>query len=341
MAKYSESPRLSADYLRKAVPIMNTLGVAVNPMNYSVFYTYIAGKNSALTKEIDRLLEEGERLTRSQSESLFKKYFEEFDDSKIEQFQKKTQKIITELFGSLTRVDSDASQYSGELESFSNRIEGLDAGETLQDLIDQIRASTKNMRRSNATLRQQLKETNGQVDNLKKALQSAKQEALIDPLTGLTNRAGFNLAMDDALSQAIAENKSLCLLMLDIDHFKKVNDAYGHLLGDTVLKIVGMTLQKSVKGKDTACRYGGEEFAILLPDTPVEGAEQLGETIRRAIKSGKIKRNNNKEDVGNITVSLGLAQYKHGENMSEFIERADAALYTSKGNGRNQLTVAE
>ncbi len=319
---------------------MNKLGVAVNPTNYSVFYTYIAGKNSALTKEIDKLLEDNERLTRSQSETLFNKYFEEFDDSKIEQFQKKTQKIISELFGNLSRVDSDASQYSGELESFSSKIEDLDVGKTLQDIIDQILTSTKNMRRSNSTLRQQLKETTGQVDNLKRALESAKQEALIDPLTGLTNRAGFNLAMDHALTQRLAENKSLCLLMFDIDHFKKVNDTYGHIFGDTVLKIVGSILQKGVKGKDTACRYGGEEFAILLPDTPIEGAHQLGETIRKAIQNGKIKRNNSKEDVGNITVSLGLARYNDGENMSKFIERADAALYISKENGRNQLSVA-
>ena len=108
-----------------------------------------------------------------------------------------------------------------------------------------------------------------------------------------------------------------------------------------MLKLVGATLSKLVKGKDTACRYGGEEFAILLPDTPLDGARQLAETIRTTIERGKIQRANSNELVGNITISIGVAGYKKDEMTTEFIDRADRALYDSKRNGRNRVTVAE
>lgn len=126
--------------------------------------------------------------------------------------------------------------------------------------------------------------------------------------------------------------------MADIDHFKKCNDSYGHLFGDKVLRNVGQVLKKMVKGQDTAARVGGEEFVVFLPDTPIEGAAMLAEHIRATIAAGRISAANQTE-AGQITISLGVTDFRLGDSIESFLTRADKALYASKANGRNRVTV--
>jgi diguanylate cyclase len=157
-------------------------------------------------------------------------------------------------------------------------------------------------------------------------------------LTGLLNRKGFSQALDSETVR-VSESRNLSLLMIDIDHFKKVNDTYGHLLGDKVIRFVGMTVKDRIKGKDLAACYGGEELAVLLPETSLAGARSVAEEIRRAMATARIQRLDNGQAIGAITVSLGVAQYRPGETHEALIARADAALYRSKESGRNRVSV--
>ena len=197
---------------------------------------------------------------------------------------------------------------------------------------------TRAIQGSYSGLKNQLAETTSEAERLRKELQTAKKEAVTDSLTQLTNRKGFHKNALQAIAEGSCEN-ALCLLMMDIDHFKRVNDTYGHPFGDQVLKLVGAILNKIVKGKDTACRFGGEEFAILLPNTPIEGALHLAENIRTNIERGKITRSKNEDPVGSITVSIGVAAHGAGQPLEKLIENADAALYRSKEAGRNRVTL--
>ncbi len=339
--RYPESPKLSADYLRRALPLMSKLGVAMNPANYAVFYNYVAGKDDDLLTEVDSLLQKGARLTREQSDRLFKKYFSQFDDAQVERFQSKTRIILNAILKALGQADKDTSQYGRALGEYNSQLESDPDEQAIQQIIEGLLSDTSGMQRSYVSLQKQLNESTEEVENLRKALRSAREEALLDPLTALANRKGFMHALKRAVTEIDEAANPPCLLMVDIDHFKRVNDTYGHVLGDTVLKLVAATLVKCVKGKDTASRYGGEEFAILLPDTPLTGAQQLAETIRSAIEHGKIQRSGSQEPVGNITVSVGVASFKEKESIEQFIKRADAALYQSKNRGRNRVTVSD
>jgi len=140
------------------------------------------------------------------------------------------------------------------------------------------------------------------------------------------------------ITHAQADGTSLCLIIADIDFFKKVNDTYGHLVGDNVIRMVAATLKNSIKGKDLAARIGGEEFAILLPDTPVDGAMKLANDIRLAFEGLDLKKKSTGESLGKITLSFGVATYREGEAVDDFINRADEALYQSKETGRNKVT---
>ena len=161
-----------------------------------------------------------------------------------------------------------------------------------------------------------------------------------DPLTGLYNRTALFEHIEAAIASAdLATPPSL--IMFDIDHFKKINDTHGHLIGDRVIRFVAQTLQKNIKGRDTAARFGGEEFTVLLPNTPSNGAMAIAQTVRRIIEEAQLVRADNKKPLGDITISAGvMATHKPDEDVMEFIDRADKALYRSKEDGRNRATAA-
>jgi diguanylate cyclase len=140
-----------------------------------------------------------------------------------------------------------------------------------------------------------------------------------------------------ALAEARDTREPLCLLMLDIDHFKSFNDTWGHQTGDQVLRLVAMTLRSNIKGKDIAARYGGEEFAAVLPQTDLEGAIIVADNIRKAIQAKELLKRSTNEKLGRITASFGVALFRHGDTAASIIERADRCLYAAKHAGRNRV----
>jgi diguanylate cyclase len=169
----------------------------------------------------------------------------------------------------------------------------------------------------------------------------AKSDLLTDFLTGISNRKGF----DETLARIIRETSDLfCMLIIDIDHFKKFNDVYGHIVGDNVLRFVGKNIQKLIRGNDYVARFGGEEFTVILPKTLLLGAMTVAESIRASFANLKLERKTNSsfklarsKQLGKITVSIGAAQYRPGESTETLINRADQALYFAKDAGRNRV----
>ncbi|MBD9600410.1 diguanylate cyclase [Pseudomonas sp. PDM10] len=167
-------------------------------------------------------------------------------------------------------------------------------------------------------------------------LEEQRQKALIDPLTGLPNRAAWSERLDHEISQWQQHGNTLLLAMLDLDHFKRINDNYGHLAGDKVLKIIANVLRKRLRGTDFIARFGGEEFVLLMPDTvPTAGAKLL-EKLRASIEACPFHF---KGEPVTITISMGLTAFKPGEHSDLVLKRADQALYRAKHAGRNQVAL--
>ncbi|MHC8408830.1 diguanylate cyclase [Pseudomonas sp. Hz4] len=165
-------------------------------------------------------------------------------------------------------------------------------------------------------------------------LEEQRQKALIDPLTGLPNRAAWSEQLDQEISQWQQQGNSLLLAMLDLDHFKRINDNYGHLAGDKVLKIIASVLRKRLRGTDFIARFGGEEFVLLMPATvPAVGAKLL-ENLRASIEACPFHF---KGEPVTITISMGLTGFKPGEHSDLVLKRADQALYRAKHAGRNRV----
>ena len=175
-------------------------------------------------------------------------------------------------------------------------------------------------------------------EELRRSAEAASEMSMTDALTGLLNRYGLHRALQRELSEARRYGRPLSCLLIDIDFFKAVNDTYGHAAGDAALQQAARVIADSVRGSDVVCRYGGEEFLILAPETGLEGARALAEKIRQAFPSRLFG------DAGRVfplTLSAGVAQLSTDESGNDMIARADEALYHAKQSGRDRVEAAE
>jgi diguanylate cyclase len=338
--KYKESIEQSAEYLRRALPLMSRQTAALNPISYAVWYEYVAGINPALRTRIDELTGDGRTLNDESTVELFRKHVAEVDEELAQRIGEGFQKIMADISRSAAEAGSDAGQFGMALEQWSAGLKQSGSLAVSSADLAMLMRHTRDMQQSMTVLNTRLDESNREIEGLRVEVSRAREDALADGLTGLTNRRGFDIALAACLEASTPADRRPSLLIADIDHFKRVNDSYGHLFGDKVIRAVAKVLKDNVKGRDTAARYGGEEFVVLLPNTPIEGARSLAEQIRTTVERCRIKRADNQELIGNVTVSLGVACHNPGESASEFVARADSALYASKSQGRNRVTLA-
>jgi diguanylate cyclase (GGDEF)-like protein/PAS domain S-box-containing protein len=226
----------------------------------------------------------------------------------------------------------DGGQFWGEVASavIHDGIGGVEGLLTVIRDINERKFLEEALHRTNSSLMSQIQETNRLQAQL-------REQAVRDPLTGLYNRRYLDATLDREISRANRNGHSLALAILDIDHFKKVNDTYGHQCGDDVLKSLGAMLRTSVRGGDIACRWGGEEFMLVLPHMSLDTARQRTDQWRTAFSSIAFALG---EDQANITLSVGIAVFPdHGRDAATLIQCADIALYTAKSEGRNRVVV--
>ncbi|MEO5342342.1 MAG: GGDEF domain-containing protein [Gammaproteobacteria bacterium SHHR-1] len=328
----------NAELLRQALPLMSKYRIPATPDNYGVWYQYVAGDNAQLRMEIDDLIGREAEFTAQINRELFKKYGADCNIDRIEGIRGNLQVLMEDVNSTLVTADRETDDFGGNLNQFSHSIQGNLGLSDVQQLLGSLIVETGRMQEITKVLQQHIMAKTQEVENLQKELNQERTRARTDLMTNLFNRSAFLEALQDSLRQDdVIRRGRLCLLMLDIDHFKAVNDTHGHLVGDRVIKFVAETIRKCIKGRDIAARYGGEEFAVLLDDTPKEGARRVGQQILFEISSAKLLRADTKQPLGPITISIGLAVYKPGEELLDFLERADQALYQAKRRGRNRL----
>jgi len=337
--KYDQDREASGEVLRLLIQKMASHPAAFTPLTYAVWYEFSTGINPALSEAITTLLDKGGKLDDETIEKLYLKHISECNTDVQRVLREDIQQLLGKLAGFTEETDKQAHQFGNNLQAYGETLkQGLDAS-SLGDLIGNMSGDTDKMRSSMQNLQTELAASKEQVDKLHLELESARGEALIDPLTEILNRRGFESHVNKVLSDKALTDKGLCLFMVDIDHFKKINDTYGHLFGDKVIRAIAGALKSKVKGQDIVARLGGEEFAVLLPETGIPGARALAENIRQSIELGKIRRLDNKEQIGGITISIGIATYSGGSGIIEMLDQADKALYVSKQSGRNRTTV--
>lgn len=323
----------------ETLALMAAHDIAVTAANFEVWQSYKIGALPELGREIDAQIARGERFSDDASAALFERFFANTRVStQMVEASESIARELADVVSTLRGAGAQAGSYASALQVAAASFEGeLDLTD-IRAVVAELSASTREMANNNRQLSEQMEVSSRQVETLQSALQSVKTEALTDGLTGLANRRLFDETLRTRLGEAEAGGGPLCLLMCDIDHFKRFNDTWGHLVGDQVIRFIALVLRKYGEGDLLAARYGGEEFALIMPHTTLRRASALAAAIREAVKSKRLSRRSTGEQLGALTVSFGVAEYRSGEGMSSFIGRADACLYASKRGGRDRIT---
>ena len=322
-----------------ACKAMAMQGIPPTPQNYAVWYAYAAGTMPKLTAQIDELASRQQAFTAEISAELYKAHFGGGVEA-VEVLETGTRlhSVIDQVRRYLDDHAGTVGNFENTLDTFSTAIGGSQPAEKVRALIADLIRETQLMAERNYTLEGRLGTIASEVTELRENLQVVQREALTDGLTGIPNRKFFDTRLAEAAREAMRDGEAMSLLLGDIDFFKRFNDSFGHQIGDQVLKLVARTLSDSVKGRDTPARFGGEEFAIILPRTNLKQATIVADQIRAAVMRRKFVGKDSRDDYGSVTISFGVAQYRANEALPDLIGRADGALYHAKHEGRNRVS---
>jgi diguanylate cyclase len=340
--KFTDSIEVASHCARAALGMMDRHGVPAHPSNFVVWYSYVADRNAELTVAVNGVLRSGQKFTEDVNADLHERFFgTSREEAELRAVGQRIEDAVARVVQYLATANRGATQYGEALETFSGQLTEGPVPNDLAGLVQNILDETKTMVEVNRQLEERLETSSNEIARLRQDLDELKREASTDALTGLANRKLFDVALREAALQSEEDKSFLCLLMIDVDFFKQFNDTHGHQLGDQVLKLVARSLTDSIKGKDTAARYGGEEFSVVLPDTRLKEAVLVAEAIRRQVANRKIANRRTGQVLGQVTLSVGVAEYEFGESLGAFVHRSDEALYLAKRRGRNRVMSQE
>jgi diguanylate cyclase len=306
------------------------------PRHFEIWYAYATGYNPSLNQMINETLARDGTLSEASVTQIYETYISpiRFSD-RIDDVGEQVKGEIEQVMAMIGAAAGSAYHYTENLANASEKLDGADDDAGIRMIVESLVQATKEVERINKTLEARLSASKLEINELQEVLAAVRNESLTDPLTSLANRKYFDDALVNRFAAAQSRHEPLSLMLLDIDHFKKFNDTYGHLTGDQVLRLVAVAVKQNVKGQDIAARFGGEEFAVILPDTGVRQAISVADQIRRAVMTKELMKRSTGEHLGRVTLSVGVAALGPGDSPQALLERADVCLYGAKRSGRN------
>jgi diguanylate cyclase len=329
--------RRALGYGTAAIELLKRAAVPPYPQFYELLYTYATGVNPALNARINQILRDGDASI-DMAERLYNEFLRSQDANvRLTGVSERMSHRIDAMHDAIDTAMATANAYSATLQMANGDLTEQLPPARLKQLAGSLLAETRRMQNASLSLERTLEASRAEIAALQRDLDDVRREALLDPLTKVHNRKAFDDGLLRAIAKAADTGKPLCLMLIDIDHFKRFNDTWGHQTGDQVLRLVAMTVKSNIKGKDLAARYGGEEFGAILPDTGLEDAIHLADNIRRAVQAKELLKRSTNEKLGRVTASFGVAMLRPDDSPSSLIERADRCLYAAKRAGRNTV----
>ncbi|MGD1923437.1 MAG: GGDEF domain-containing protein [Paracoccaceae bacterium] len=330
---YRNAMRLAADTFE----LIREYQTPPVPKAYEILFSYASKDREVVRGRVDEAVERHGMLNLYDIDQIHFDYFS-YPESIQQRQEEATGSMDSELLNLLELIEAHGTAtgaYAKTLASASASLSEDGDADQLRLAIKKLLDENERMRRESEDLSMSLEMSRDTITAMRESLESMREEGLRDALTGLHNRRHFDQVLPKEIRRACDEGQPLSLCIADIDHFKSINDTFGHPTGDAVLRFIGSLLSENLKGRDIPVRYGGEEFAIVLPRTPRDVAMKLADHLRQQLADKRLVVSDSGESLGRITASFGIAELLPGEDPSELISRADAKLYTAKRSGRN------
>jgi len=330
----TESFQESTVYSEQTNHFLSTYFISPTPVNYAVIYLYITKKNNEVTALIDDQLKHKKPISNDFIQDLFSRFIslsQQVEENILMPFEQTVVKTLALVNQQMGNEDKAAVN----LEKISTILSKNNTPDSLKNVVQFLFTNINSTKEQHQEISKKLLDTQKEIHSLKIKLESSKQEAIIDSLTGLLNRRGC-----DEKLKLISITDTHSSLAIDIDHFKKVNDVFGHFIGDKVIQRVAKTIKDSISDQDLAVRYGGEEFVVVMVNKTKAEANKTAEVIRQAIAKLKLMQKETKTYLPPISVSIGIAQSGNVPDWTSLFEQADTALYKAKNSGRNRCICA-
>ncbi len=319
---------IDTDIMRVTLPLMAKYGVTPNPINYAIWYVYICSHLPQFQESLTNILDIDGASPADCLRSFMNQYIANQETTELQN----SEDLLTFLKAAFYHSDLEPAELARIQSEPIRKLAEL-GSEELEVIIDYM-INSGDWTDEDLQVFTVIDSANEEIEELKEEIEKIREAAITDALTKIPNRREFDRVLKSAMQRYNPSEGSLCLLMIDIDHFKQVNDQHGHIVGDQILKFIAQCLKEQLKGRDFIARFGGEEFTVILERTNLQAAIKLAEAIRRIIELQRIQLAKLNEHLP-ITVSIGAAEFTPADTMDIFIDRADKALYEAKHAGRN------
>lgn len=337
--RYPDSIPQCGEYLRLTIPFLTQKGLPANPVNYALGFEIVSATNDSLNEAFIQLEEQELPITPQLSQQLYDAHIAAPGADQVAQANNEFGQVLGATHSLAQEMAAEGGKFQDSLERESPKLEHCSNAGELQQIVGTLIADTRTMREANKQMNASLAEHIQQIAELREQLDTSRAAAKTDALTGLQNRCSFDEQLELEIEAARNASLPLSLVMVDIDHFKNINDSLGHLFGDKVIKAVARAIVKQTRGQDIAARIGGEEYAVILPNTDFHGAQVVAENIRRSVEKIVLRKASEERPVATVTLSGGVAQLETEDCCESLMQRSDEALYIAKNGGRNRISL--
>ncbi|MFT7372870.1 MAG: diguanylate cyclase [Oleiphilaceae bacterium] len=323
--------------LKQTLPEMNKRNIPTTPENYAIWYEYVSGKNTKLVDAIHLLDKQHASFSDNVLSELYITHIANAHQAAVNQLSGSVKKIINDFLIKITAEGEGLRDFANALSEFSKKVDGVDDINDIKQLISHLLQETRKQETSTQNMQTSLETIAIEMKNLRVEVAKLNAEAKTDSLTKINNRRAFDMEVENCVSNSTSQEKPLCMLFVDLDHFKVFNQKFGHTIGDKVLRFVATLLKNNIKGSDFVARFSGEQFIILLPETDYNDALSVAENVRDRLSKQTLSDSAERIELGTITASIGVANYQFGDNSESLTRKADQCMRAAKQAGRNRV----
>ncbi len=334
---YWEQPNHAHTLSARALELMRQFRVLPTPTNYELWFNYAVGHNQELVSALDAAVANGHITDHAFMHEMHVRFFGSLRTAEVNDMGAKLHEEVQKSKGAIERAAKEVANNGKLLTDAATLLANGTAGGDAKAALDRIVNATRALQTTHTSLETELGQAEREMETLRQRSETVSAESRLDPLTGLFSRKSFDDRIEPMHQEAQYNKTPLCILVADVDNFRKFNDTWGHATGDHVLRLVAQCFRSNTREQDTPARFGGEEFAVALPNIGLKSAMMVAEKIRQTVESRKIVKRSTGETLGTLTLSLGVAQSIPGERIADTVRRAEACLAEAKRNGRNRV----